>query len=133
MDGTELLDEISRRIMKRTGTKSVRDSTLAQELGVTQSALRNYRSKELTSRNVVNLMDKFAKKAQRRLMDETLIPIVEFFSRRAAGPIPDLPISRSRTPPSSSAETRRSCAGSTSCAGSCAPVSAACWSSLAHR
>jgi hypothetical protein len=80
MDGTELLDEISRRIMKRTGTKSVRDSTLAQELGVTQSALRNYRSKELTSRNVVNLMDKFAKKAQRRLMDETLIPIVEFFN-----------------------------------------------------
>jgi predicted transcriptional regulator len=79
MDGTELLNEIAHRVRKRKGTKSVTDAALAKELGVTQPALGNYRGKELTPRQLVNLMEKFARKAERRLMDETVVPIVEFF------------------------------------------------------
>jgi hypothetical protein len=78
MDGTELLNELAHRITKRTGTR-LTDAELARELGVTQPALGVYRGKELTPRKAANLIESFAKQAERRLMDNTLIPIVEFF------------------------------------------------------
>jgi predicted transcriptional regulator len=79
MDGTELLNEIARRIMVRKGTKSITDLSLAKELGVTQPALGNYRGKEVTPRQVVNLMEKYMRAAEGRLVDETVVPLVEFF------------------------------------------------------
>ena len=79
MDGTELLNEIARRLMTRRGTKSITDVSLAKELGVTQQALGNYRGKEVTPRQMVNLMEKFAQAAEERLVDETVMPLVEFF------------------------------------------------------
>ena len=36
MDGTELLNEISRRIAKKLGTKKITDATLARAIGVPQ-------------------------------------------------------------------------------------------------
>jgi predicted transcriptional regulator len=79
MDGTKLLTEIANRIKKRKRTKTLTDAALAEELGVTQPALSNYKGKQLTPRQVVNLMEKFAKEARSRLIDEAVGPIVEFF------------------------------------------------------
>lgn len=84
MDGTELLNEIARRIMSRKGTKTITDAALAKELGVTQPALGNYRGKEVTPRQVVNLMEKMALEAEKRLVNETVVPLVEFFQLNPA-------------------------------------------------
>jgi hypothetical protein len=80
MDGTELLKEISRRIAKRRGTKTVADATLAKEIGVTQPNLALWRArKELTARQIVNLMDRIEKRAAAKSIENTINPIVEFF------------------------------------------------------
>jgi hypothetical protein len=78
MYGDDLLQEFERRIMKAKGTKSVTDSVLAKTLGVTQAQLANYRGKELTPRQVVNLVEKYSKAVERHLVDNTVVPIVEF-------------------------------------------------------
>lgn len=89
-DGDDLLKEFERRVMKAKGTKSVTDSVLARTLGVTQPQLANYRGKELTPRQVVNLVEKHSKAMERRLVETTVVPIVEFLhidlteSRRGA-------------------------------------------------
>lgn len=78
MNGDELLKEISRRIMIRRGTKSVADSVLAEELGVTQPALQGYRGKEITPKQVANLIEKSGKKAADDLANSSIVPVVEF-------------------------------------------------------
>lgn len=78
MNGTSLLNEIKRRIMQRRETKSVSDSVLANELGVSVAGLVLWRDKELTARQVVNIMEKFAKTTEARLIDATIKPVVEF-------------------------------------------------------
>jgi hypothetical protein len=78
MNGDELLAEIERRIKIKKGTKSVTDNVLARELGVTQPALQGYRGKELTPKQVANLLDKAAKKAAIDLADSSIVPVVEF-------------------------------------------------------
>lgn len=65
--------------MKKRGTKSVSDSVLAAELGVTQPQLGNYRGRKLTPKQVANLLDKSAKREAKRLVDLSISPIVEFF------------------------------------------------------
>jgi predicted transcriptional regulator len=79
MDGTKLLTEIARRITKTASTETLTDAELARELGVTQPALSNYKGKPLTPRKVVNLMWKFAKATERRVIDKSVVPLVEFF------------------------------------------------------
>jgi predicted transcriptional regulator len=79
VDGTALLNEIARRIKARKKTKTITDAALAKELGVTQPALSNYRKPNLTPRQAVNLMEKFAKQAEKKIVAETIVPIVEFF------------------------------------------------------
>jgi hypothetical protein len=78
MNGAELLNEIKRRITAKKGTKST-DAALAKELGISQPTLGSYKNKTLTCREVVKLMEKFARQAELRLMEESIIPIVEFF------------------------------------------------------
>lgn len=78
MNGDELLEEVARRIRSRKGTKSVTDSVLARELGVTQPALQGYRGKELTAKQVANLLEKAGKKAADDLADSSIVPVVEF-------------------------------------------------------
>lgn len=78
MNGDELLKEVSRRVMQRRGTKTITDSVLAQELGVTQPALQGYKGKDLTPKQVANLIDKAAKRAEGKLANESIIPVVEF-------------------------------------------------------
>src|SRR3981189_3203940 len=78
MDGPELLIEIAHRLTKRRGTKPITDAELARQLGVTQAALSSYRGKEITPRKVTNLMESFARQAEKHLMDTTPMPIVEF-------------------------------------------------------
>jgi len=81
VNGTELLKEVERRLLKAAGkgAKPLSDAVLARELGVTQAALSNYKGKELTSKQVVNLMEKVAKRAERQLAKNALVPIIEFF------------------------------------------------------
>jgi hypothetical protein len=79
MNGTDLLDEISRRIMKRRGTKTITDSVLAKEIGVTQPNLALWRNKDVTPRQVVNLLERVKKRAVADTMAQTVRPIVEFF------------------------------------------------------
>jgi len=64
--------------MSIKGTSSVTDSVLAQAIGVTQPQLANYRGKELTARQVVNLIEKYSKSREQELLDAAIIPIVEF-------------------------------------------------------
>lgn len=78
MNGDDLLDEVSRRIMAQRGTKSITDRVLSQTLGVTQPALQGYRGKELTVKQVANLIEKSAKRAENDLADRAVVPIVEF-------------------------------------------------------
>lgn len=78
MNGDDLLQEFERRIMREKGTQSVSDSVLAKHLGVTQPQLKNYRGKELTPKQVVNLVEKYARSSQLELVDNTVVPIVEF-------------------------------------------------------
>ncbi len=79
MNGNDLLEEIQRRIMKAKGTKSVTDAVLAKYLGVTQPQLGNYRDRDLTPKQIVNLMEKFSKRSEGALVDGAVIPIIEFF------------------------------------------------------
>src|SRR3546814_645598 len=79
MKGDDLLKEVERRIMKDKGTKSVTDSVLAKTLGITQPQLGNYRGKDLSPRQVVNLLEKHSKAAERQLVEAAILPIVEFF------------------------------------------------------
>lgn len=90
MNGDDLLAEISRRVMARRNTKTISDSVLATELGVTQPGLQGYRGKELTPKQVANLIDKAAKKATDQFASAAICPIVEFL------PIYAAPSSRSR-------------------------------------
>lgn len=78
MRGDELLAELAKRIQKQNGTKSVSDSVLAKLIGVTQPQLANYRGKELTARQVVNLVEKYAKFSEKQLIDSSVVPIFEF-------------------------------------------------------
>lgn len=84
MNGDDLLQEISRRVMQRRGTKTISDSVLAKELGVTQPALQGYRGKDLTPKQVANLMEKAAKRAADDLAEQSIVPIVEFLPITAA-------------------------------------------------
>lgn len=70
--------------MAKRGTKSVTDSVLASELGVTQAALQGYRGRELTPKQVANLLDRAAKKASDELAHNSIVPIVEFLPITAA-------------------------------------------------
>ena len=79
MNGTDLLNEISRRIAKRHGTKTITDAVLAREIGVTQPNLALWRGKQLTPRQVVNLMEKIKKQAAKHTVARAINPIVEFF------------------------------------------------------
>lgn len=78
MNGNDLLSEARRRIMKDRGTASVSDSVLARYLGVTQTALAKYKDRDLTPRQVVKLMESYARASQRDLVERTVVPIVEF-------------------------------------------------------
>ena len=80
MNGDALLAEFARRIMKEKNTKSVTDSALAQTLGVTVSQLSNYRGRELTPRQVANLVEKYASASEHRLIKDTIVPVVEFLN-----------------------------------------------------
>ncbi|MCR0980861.1 hypothetical protein [Roseomonas populi] len=55
------------------------DAALARELGVTQPALGNYRKGQLTPRQIFNLMESYARSKERRFIEDTIVPIVEFF------------------------------------------------------
>jgi len=80
MDGTELLDEISRRIMKRRGTRFVPDVELAKEIDVAAPTLSTqWRGQQLTPRKIVNLMGRMEKRAARQTVSQAIDPIVEFF------------------------------------------------------
>lgn len=78
MQGDDLLAEFQRRITHQRGTKTISDSALAKHLGVTQSQLKNYRGKNLTAKQVVNLVEKYSKRAEAELVNEAVRPIVEF-------------------------------------------------------
>lgn len=84
MNGTDLLNELRRRIQARESTGTVTDAVLARELGLTQAALANYKGRSVTPRQVAGLMERFAKRAEKRLIDETLVPLVEFLPLKAA-------------------------------------------------
>jgi hypothetical protein len=80
MNGTALLDEISRRIMKQRGTKSVTDVMLAREIDVKPPSLaQNWRGRQLTPRQVVNLMVRIEKRAAKLTIAQAINPIIEFF------------------------------------------------------
>jgi hypothetical protein len=80
MNATAILDELSHRIMKRLGTKSVADVVLAREIAATpQSLAKNWRDKQLTPRMVVNLMERIKKQAAKHTIEQAIVPIIEFF------------------------------------------------------
>lgn len=78
MKGDDLLKEFERRIMKSKGTKSVTDSVLAKSIGVTQAQLANYRGKIITPRQIANLAERYSKEKERQLVENAVVPIVEF-------------------------------------------------------
>lgn len=79
MDGTELLNEIARRIKDKKGLSSLSDAALSKELGITQPALGNYRNNKLTARKICNLFEKISNKIERDITNRAVMPIVEFF------------------------------------------------------
>jgi hypothetical protein len=79
MDGTELLNEISRRIKKQRGAKTITDAALARAIGVAQPSLAQWRGKQLTPLKVVNIMEKYAKTVRTHTIARAINPIVEFF------------------------------------------------------
>jgi hypothetical protein len=78
MDGTSFLKYFKDKVMR---SPHATDSALASELGVTQPALKYYR-RDLTNRQVVNLVTRYARKARSGLADEAIVPIVEYFPLR---------------------------------------------------
>lgn len=78
MHGTELLNEIKNRIKKRDGRTVLTDLALAEELGISQPTLSMYRNRDLSAKQIANLMESYAKRAESRLVDRTITPIVEF-------------------------------------------------------
>jgi hypothetical protein len=81
MNGTDLLNEISRRLKKRGGVDKITDTALAEEIGIAQPNLAVWRArKRLTVRQVVNLMYKAEKRAQSRTIAQAINPIIEFLN-----------------------------------------------------
>lgn len=79
MNGTDLLDELSKRIKKRLGVGTITDRVLADEIGVTARNLALLRDRELTPRQVVNLIDQAEKRGSESTIAQAISPIVEFF------------------------------------------------------
>lgn len=75
VNGEELLAYLKRKLLTASGSS---DASLAKLLGVTQPALKYYR-RELSPRQIVNLMMRYARRSQERFMDEAIVTIVEFF------------------------------------------------------
>jgi hypothetical protein len=75
MDGVAFLKYFKEKVM---GSSHASDVALAKVLGVTQPALKYYR-RDLTNRQVVNLMERYARKAEARLAEQAIITIVEYF------------------------------------------------------
>ena len=90
MLGSALLDEIEQRFSHRSGVRNLTDIALAEELGVTPQTLINYRQGAVTARQIVNLMEAAAEAAKSRLIEGSLVPLVEFF------PISATPTDRGR-------------------------------------
>lgn len=80
MHGTDFLNEISKRIAKERGTKTITDAVLAREIGVSQPNLAQWRGKELTPRQMVNLMGKIKERSAKIAIGSAIQPIVEFFN-----------------------------------------------------
>ncbi len=79
MNGSDLLDEIARRIGSEEGASQVNVKHLAQELELTVPTLNYYKGRNLNARQAMNLMERYTKRAERRLVDGMVEPIVEFF------------------------------------------------------
>ncbi len=79
MNAANLLDEISRRIMKRWGTNSVTDAVLAKDIDVVALTLSNqWRGRHLTPRQVVNPKERMNKQTTKHTITQVINPIIEF-------------------------------------------------------
>jgi hypothetical protein len=80
MNGTDVLNELSRRIRQRDGTKHVTDVVLARELGVTPGTMaREWRDKELTPRKIANLIER----VEQRAAKDAVKSVIEFYRLHA--------------------------------------------------
>jgi hypothetical protein len=80
MNGATLLEELAHRIGKRSGSNIFTTTALAQALGMDQAHLAYYKNKKnLTPRQVVSLMEKYANRTRDDLLEKAVVPIVEFF------------------------------------------------------
>lgn len=78
MNGKEFLDAVAQKLMKVKGTSSVSDTVVAKFLGVTPAALANYRKGNMSERQMMNLLDSYAKARLEEMVESTVVPLVEF-------------------------------------------------------
>lgn len=91
MKGSDLIDEFAKRVRNRYGKGADTDKVIASALGITVPGLANYRVGTLTPRQVVNLSQSFARAQRGSLVDDSVVPLAEFF------PITEFRTSRGRS------------------------------------
>ena len=79
MNGAEFIEGVKRKLAD-TGVENPTDRKIADHLGITLQALRNWRGrKEVTARQMVGLLFRTEKRAVEKAQQQALRPIVEFF------------------------------------------------------
>lgn len=78
MNGDDLLALLAARLSERDGVKKLSEARLASALGITTATLSNYRNKELTPRQIDNLIQSYANAELDRFVDLSVDPIAEF-------------------------------------------------------
>ena len=78
MDGTILITELTKRLDERGENGKISDTVLARYLGITPATLASFKGKELTARQICNVIDSYAQARVAELVDKSVEPIIEF-------------------------------------------------------
>ena len=79
VEGEVLINALRERLARDLNAATANDTALANALGLGLGTLKRYLGKTLTAKEIINMMDRFAWKAERDLIAEACVPVVEFF------------------------------------------------------
>lgn len=79
MNGQELIRAIEKEILEERGTKTITQQVLSKELGITVPTLLKWlRREDWSATEVARLVSKRAQAQRMRVLDNAIVPIVEF-------------------------------------------------------
>ena len=79
MHGAELFDTLAKAISTELGGQKVSNTVLARHLGLSLPALKALRDRDLSPTDIADVIKRHGKAVERKLCDDSIRPIVEFF------------------------------------------------------